>query len=587
MVASVAVLLAASIATWILVNRPGVPSLTRNAHAVLTLLRDRPLAFLACGVGLALLYIAALALATPPNSVDALWYHLARAAFWKQQHAVGYIPHANNARLNASPPVGEIPVLYTMVVGGTDRFVTMVALLGYASMTVSVFGIARRLGAVRRDALFAALTFATLPVVALQASGALNDLVIGSFLAVCVYFCVGERDVEAVLAGLSLALAFGTKAYAPLALPVIALIAALGTKSSRLLKLIAVGIVAAVIGSTWNFVNLAKTGSYEGHVPNGDADYALHGAASLIALPVRYALDFAEVPGASGWWATVYVVSALPIAVWLSLKRPLRRGPLVGSVVLGLIPFLVLTSVDTITHAYRALFFHLNRPDLGILGHSERIVTASPMTSYYGPLGLVLLFLPLWIVVTRRGARPLVLALAAAPVGFAAVLTVTIGYGVFNGRFFAFAMAFAAASFSLLLDNRLVRWTVAALALPTVLLTLQANVEKPTSVWGKPRWQVQTQARTGMGDVIRFAERSIPAKAHIGLVLSGTDWSYPFFGTNLEHVVSFVPSVTLVPPDVSWLVVAPKQPAPTSGWHKVVGGADGDLRIYKRGRARA
>jgi hypothetical protein len=450
---------------------------------------------------------------------------------------------------------------------------------------VSVFGIARRLGVVRRNAFFAALTFATLPVVVLQASGALNDLVVGSFLTVCVYFCLGERDVETVLAGVSLALAFGTKAYAPLALPAIALIAGLGARSSRLLKLTAVGIVAAGIGSAWNLVNLVKTGSYEGHIQNGDADYGLHGVASLIALPVRYALDFAEAPGASGWWATVYVLSALPIAVWLALERP-QKGPLVGSVVVGLIPFLVLTSVDTITHAYRALFFHLNRPDLGILGHSERIVTASPMTSYYGPLGLVLLFLPLLILITRN-AHTLVLVLAAAPLIFASVLTVTIGYGVFNGRFFAFAMAFAAAAFALYLDNRLVRWTVAAVALPTVFLALRANVEKPTSVWGEPRWQVQTQAREGMGDVIRFAESSIPAKAHIGLVFSDSDWSYPFFGTKLEHVVSFVPSVSLVPRDVSWLVVAPKKGAPDHKWHVVAGRAGGDLRIYKRGRAKA
>jgi len=260
-IVAVATLLATSIGAWIFVERPRGPSPAQIVRTIATLMRDRPLVVLASGAALAFIYITALALFTPPNSVDALWYHLARAAFWRQQHAVAYIPAANDARLNGSPPVGEMPVLYTMVVGGTDRFVTMVALAGYVAITVGVYGIARRLAVDRREALFAAFAFAMLPVVALQASGALNDLVIGSFLVICVYFCLGHRNVEAVLAGLSMALAFGTKAYAPLALPIIALIVVLGTPRSRAIKLGTIGVVAVVIGSIWNIVNLVKTGS--------------------------------------------------------------------------------------------------------------------------------------------------------------------------------------------------------------------------------------------------------------------------------------------------------------------------------------
>jgi len=110
---------------------------------------------------------------------------------------------------------------------------------------------------------------------------------IASFLAICVYFALGEGTVEAVLARLSLALAFGTKAYAPLDLPLIALIVALGTSRSRAIRLAAIGAVAVVVGSTWNFVNLVKTGSYEGHVPNEDAFYSLHGFFGLVAIPAR------------------------------------------------------------------------------------------------------------------------------------------------------------------------------------------------------------------------------------------------------------------------------------------------------------
>jgi hypothetical protein len=578
-IVGVATLLAVSVGAWIVVERPRGPSPAQIVRNLLSLMRDRPLAVLAGGAALAFIYITALALFTPPNSVDALWYHLARAGFWKQQHAVGYISNANDARLNGSPPVSEISVLYTMVVSGTDRFVTMVALAGYVAMIVCVFGIARRLAVERREALFAALAFATLPIVALQASGALNDLVIGSFLAICVYFSLGDGNVEAVLAGLSLALAFGTKAYAPLALPIIALIVALGTKRSRAIKLTAIGVVAVATGSIWNIVNLAKTGSYEGGIANADADYSLHGFAGLIALPMRYLIDFAEVPGAGGWWLTAYVASALPIAAWFLFKgRALGRGPLIGSVLVGLVPFLVVASAPVVTHGYRVVFFHLGRPDLGVLGYHERIVTASPMTSYYGPLGLLLLLSPIAILIARRNPRGLTLTLAAAPLLFVVLLTLTLGYGVFNGRFFAFAMALAAASFSLFLRSRLIRWTVAAVALPTVMLTLRANIEKPPSIWGEPRWQVQTRGGRGSADVIRFADNSIPAGAHIGLAVSDTDWSYPFFGSDLQHVISFVPSTSTVPADVGWLVATSGQSKPPREWRAVVG-APG---LYKR-----
>src|SRR5207237_1093679 len=63
-------------------------------------LRDPLLAVLALALAGAFGYVAALVIGTAPNDYDALWYHLARAAFWKQQHAVAYISGANDARLN-------------------------------------------------------------------------------------------------------------------------------------------------------------------------------------------------------------------------------------------------------------------------------------------------------------------------------------------------------------------------------------------------------------------------------------------------------------------------------------------------------
>ena len=83
-------------------------------------LRDTPVLILACGVALALAYSAALALRTHANNYDSLRYHLARAAFWKQEHAVEHIAGANDARLNVFPPASEIMSAWAMVLEGAS-----------------------------------------------------------------------------------------------------------------------------------------------------------------------------------------------------------------------------------------------------------------------------------------------------------------------------------------------------------------------------------------------------------------------------------------------------------------------------------
>jgi hypothetical protein len=47
---------------------------------------------LAVAVSLGAAYTVALAFFTPVNEGDALAYHLARVAFWRQEHGIGYSP---------------------------------------------------------------------------------------------------------------------------------------------------------------------------------------------------------------------------------------------------------------------------------------------------------------------------------------------------------------------------------------------------------------------------------------------------------------------------------------------------------------
>ena len=592
-IAGVTALLAAAVVTWALAGRPRGPSLLPALHGVRAALRDPPLAILAAAVAVGLAYLTALALFTPPNSIDALWYHLTRAAMWKQEHGVGYIAGVNDARLNGNPPVAEIAVLYTMVVSGTDRLVTMVALAAYVALPLTVFGIARRLLVDRGPALCAALVFATLPVTLLQASGAKNDLVLASFATACVYFCLGRRRVEVVLTGLALALALGTKIFAPLFVPIIGLIVAVGTSKRRALALTAVAIPAIVAGSTWNVMNLIHTSSYSGGLSDGPLGSGGGGGGGrsgalgfldFVPTTIHYLIDFGELPGAAGWWFACYVGVALALAAFLLRNHDRQpRTQTLAAGLFALIPFFVIALGPLAKRGYQYLLFHLGRPDLGVLDYGRDFYGANQMSTYYGPVGLAVLLSVFVLVRMRRVIPRIAIVLAATPLLLVLSIAIFVGYSETSGRFFVFAVALGTAAFALFLSSRPIIWAVVALSVPTLALTLRANVEKPLSVWGKPRKEVQTLLVRGNEEtrLIRFADESVPRRARLGLALDVHDLSYPFFDSHLERRVRFVSSTQTLLHDLDWLAVSPRRLPPRGLWQEVLR-TPGGWRLYKR-----
>ena len=576
-VGSTVALLGVALAVWRAAGRPRPPAVRSRLRAAL---QDRVLAAFAVVVALGFAYLVALALFTPANSWDAMWVWLARAAFWKQQHAIGYVDDVTV--LNAYPPVASIGDLYAMVVASSERFVTLVALGSFAGTAVAVVGIARRLGRDRRSALFAALLFATLPVVVLQASGALVDLPVASFLTAGVYFALGERRSELALAAVAFALAVGAKLTALLAAPVV-LVVLVVARGRRVGPALVAGAVGGAIGSAWYVLNLVQTGSPGGglreHLERqGYLVQTDHGAAATLSRALRLLLNFLDAPGAGGWWAVAYVVAAA-LAVVLA-----RRG---AAGLVALSPLAVLVLGPAGQRAFQWLFFHTGRPDLGLLDNDRKITGASALGSYYGPLGLVLVGSVAAVLVprVRRRLPPLGVALAAAPLLFLVVVAVAVSYSSFWGRLFVFPVALSAAFVGGLARVRPVAWGLVAVAGATLFLALRANDEKPPEVWGKPRWWVQTRVGPGRDNgerlVMRFADERIPSHAHVGLTIPDRDWSYPFFGAGLDRTVRFVHLPGSVAPDLGWLVVGPKRGAPAGVWRRVFRTADG-WEVYRR-----
>jgi hypothetical protein len=590
-------------AIWFLRGRPSGPTFRPALAECRDAVRDPLVAILAVAVLGGFGYLVALVVGTPPNDYDTLWYHLARAAFWKQQHAIAYIPGANDARLNGFPPNAEIADSFTMILGRTERFAGFVQLTALVATMVAIAGTSRRLGLSVRQALFGALLFATLPVVLLQSGTSLNDLVFASFLACCAYFLFTWRPVSLVLASLALGLAIGTKITALLGLPLLALLGAFLYPRRRWPTLVLVGVAGSVLGSYWYLLNRAKTGKFDGNIANPqNATTVEHGNTysflGTIAHFLRLLIDAFDPSGAVGRDRFVYLVATALVLV-LGWRVRGRLGTWTVAAAAGLVA--VCVAWHWIDHgllrAYQKLFVQLDRHDLAFLGFDKDLTRASPFQSWYGPLGYILViaaFVVMWLARRRDSLPRAAWVLALAPVIWLVLQALTTFYSIFDGRYVVFAVALGAVLWGLVLDVRPLAWAVTGIAVTTAALVLVHYYEKPsgvnllggsspTSVWDLSRAQVMSvNLPPGEPAVMAALDRRAKQGQTIALAIGREDVSYPFFGGDLDRHVVFVPRPKagglLAPPRVEWLVTAPGfdlyPPSPPSGfrlpWTRIV-----------------
>jgi len=156
--------------------------------------------------------VLSVALASPPNNVDALQYHMPRVMHWLQDASLSHFATPYNSQ-NSRPYWAELVILNLRVLWGSDQPVNLPQAFSLIGIVIAATGMARLLGGSRHTQILAGALAFSVPMALLQASTPKNDVVSSFWVASTAYFVIGEdrngltrRERWALFASVALAL---------------------------------------------------------------------------------------------------------------------------------------------------------------------------------------------------------------------------------------------------------------------------------------------------------------------------------------------------------------------------------------------
>ena len=218
-------LLLLSAISWLFARRPKLIPESKVYINFGALCKERKNWFLLilaiCVVGVLLLSVV-LNYIVPPNNNDALSYHVARIVRWMQQGSTS--PWETPFIWQLSFPLNaQLVYLWTLLFTNSDHFIAYIPMLAGLLTSLIIYLLAQELGFSRRNAVFSALIWLTLPVVQLHLTSVRHDLIsTWLFLSTFYFFHRWGKTrgfAYLLLSALALALVVGTNfsiaAYLP------------------------------------------------------------------------------------------------------------------------------------------------------------------------------------------------------------------------------------------------------------------------------------------------------------------------------------------------------------------------------------
>ena len=127
------------------------------------------------------------ALIYPPNSLDAMAYHLPKVMKWIQNGNLSFYP-TNDLRQLVLAPFSEFVLLHLYLLINADNFSNLVQWYSMVVSCVAVTLISKELGCNIKFQIFSALFCATLPMGILQSNSTQTDYVTSMWLSIMIYF---------------------------------------------------------------------------------------------------------------------------------------------------------------------------------------------------------------------------------------------------------------------------------------------------------------------------------------------------------------------------------------------------------------
>jgi hypothetical protein len=470
----------------------------------------------------------------PPNDQDALNYHLARAAYWRQFHGLGHY-YTTSGPSVAYP--GNVEALFTwlLVLFSSGRPVFFVQLCAYAASVLGIYGIGRSAGSRPCWALYGAGLFATMPEVVLQSNGSDVDITACSFLVCCVYFLVrtirGREGLDLLWAGCALGLAVGAKPISLFALGGVSIVGwflvapRIRGASVRRRHLITLGVsllLACPLALPWYLENLVDFGSLSGSSPSAPLVDRPSLEGFLIVL-ARHLVSFLDPSGPAmmwdstnawlgghvndlrSWLATALGVDAVyPPIEWPAMPRFSPRSP---------------------------SYFQDAKTWFGFGG----------AVAVYGSIGVVLrgFFRP----------KPNILLLCAAGGVCSLVCTsLLLRWQPWESHLLTGTVALCCPAISVV-GERLAghRMAVAAWGVLAIyssvgaVVAVDQNLDRPFSAWSETYNKQMAGFHLVLLPELDAVDRLVPGDAHLGVMIpqgvQDIDWEFPLFGPNMTRTV--------------------------------------------------